>query len=102
MTFVWADLTTVAGATAASVLIATVVNILKAVFPSLTARVTGALWSFLGLSVIYAIGAVVQASALADANQWLAWFISWVGALALALGVNTAADGKLTTLVKGD
>lgn len=100
MTFTFQDLTTAAGAAAAAGLVMVLVQLLKAVVPSLFARLTGALWAFLLTAVLYVVGAVVLAPTWADANAGLAYFIAWVTAATAAVGIHSAATQGAATFVK--
>ena len=100
MTFTFEDLTTAAGAAAAAGLVMVLVQLLKAVLPQLFARLTGALWAFIGTAVLYLVGALVLAPSWANANAGLAYFIAWVTAATAAVGIHAAATQGAATFVK--
>lgn len=100
MTFTFEDLTTPGGMAAAAALIMALVQILKAVAPGLFARMTGALWAFIGTAVLYVIGAVVLAPTWANANAGLAFFIAWVSCALIALGIHGVASSGTTTFIR--
>lgn len=98
MTFNFEDLTTAAGAAAVAGLAVLMVQLLKAVLPSLFKYVTGALVAFIFTGCVYVLGAIVLSPL--TANGYLALFIAWAFCAATAVGIKVIASGGTETFVK--
>ena len=89
-TLTLAALFTAGGAVAAALVIRQLVELLKAVFPPLDARVSGALQSFVAAAVLYALA--VAAVGPFTPEGGFAAFLSWLGCAVGAVGINTVVD----------
>lgn len=86
----FADLTTPAGIVAAAALIVTLVQIIKAAFPIVGQRLSGALLAFMGTGLLYAIGAWVLPHG--EPDQLLQVFAAWVAVAGLAIGIKSGGE----------
>jgi hypothetical protein len=73
------------GMLVAGALISGLVEVLKAVFPALNERVSGAIQAFSLSAILYGITAFVLAPS--DPNAYLGIFAAWLGVAATAVGV---------------
>lgn len=69
-------------------IVTTFIELIKTVFPTLDARVSGALMAFVITAVLYVIVGIVVPQA--DANGYLVVFCSWLTCAAAAVGIHSA------------
>lgn len=81
---------TAAGAVTAALLVRQIVELLKAVFPALDARVSGALQAFVLTGVLYVVAWVAVGDRTGD-GVFVA-FLSWLAAATSAVGINASWD----------
>lgn len=81
---------TAAGAVAAAAVVRQLVELLKAVLPTLDAKVSGAAQAFLASAVLYVLAYVAVGERSAD-GLFLA-FLSWLGCAVGAVGINATLD----------
>ena len=86
----FSDFLTPAGLTIAAGIITGLFDLVKAVFPPVSARVSGALMAFVGSAILYAATAVAVPQNTADG--YLGVFVAWLGCATAAVGVKALAD----------
>ena len=79
------ELITPAGIIAAAALIVSLVQVIKAAFPLVGERVSGALLAFIATGVLYALAAWVLPHG--EPDQLLQVFAAWVAVAGLAIGI---------------
>jgi hypothetical protein len=94
----FSDLITPAGIVAAAALIVSLVQIVKAAFPAIDRRVSGALLAFVGTGVLYVAAGFVLPSSGPD--QLLQVFAAWVAVAGLAIGIKSGA-GHVGEVIDG-
>lgn len=85
MNLTLADFLTVAGVAAAAAFATGIVALVKAVFPVVDARVSGAVMVFILTAILYVLAGVSTGAATLDA--WFAVFVAWVTCATAAVGV---------------
>ncbi len=86
----FSDLITPGGIVAAAALITVLIQVLKAAFPMLDVRVSGALMAFVLSGLLYVLAGFVLPHGTPDAV--LEVFASWVAVAAAAMGIKSGAD----------
>lgn len=89
------DFLTPAGLTIAAALVTGFIQVLKATFAGLDARVSGALMAFVITAVLYA--ATGFAVPPHDPNGVLTIFLAWLGCAEVAIGIKATADHYVAT-----
>lgn len=79
-----------AGAFPAAAIIRQLIELLKAVFPSLDAKVSGALQAFILSAVLYVFAYVAVVGANASAESAFAAFLAWCACATSAVGINSS------------
>jgi hypothetical protein len=85
-----AALFTAAGAIAAAAVVRQLVELLKAVFPLLDARVSGAVMAFIGAGALYVFAFAATGPFTAEGG--FAAFLAWLGCAVGAVGINATVD----------
>ena len=87
-TITFASLLTPEGIVAGAALITAMVALIKAVFPVVEARVSGALLAFVLSAILYALAA--SATGARDLDAFLAVVVAWVSCATSAVGIHSA------------
>ena len=90
MTVTFASLLEPGGVITAAVIITTLVQLLKAVFPTLDARVSGALLAFVFSAVLYVLAAF--ATGADNLDEGLLVFLAWLSCATSAVGIKSAVS----------
>jgi hypothetical protein len=90
MNITFEDLLNAAGAVVAAGIVTTLVQLIKAVLPTLDARVSGALMAFVLSGILYVLAAVQVG--VADLNGGLNVFLAWLACATAAVGIKSTVD----------
>jgi hypothetical protein len=95
MDITFASFVTPPGVIAAAAIITGLIQLIKAVFPAIDARVSGAAMAFVGTAVLY--GVTAAALGIADANAGLTLFLAWLSCATSAVGIKAVSDHVTTS-----
>ena len=90
MNITFASLLEPAGVIVAAGIITTLVQLIKAVFPALDARVSGALMAFLASAVLYVLAGLATNVVTLDAG--LLVFLAWLSCATSSVGIKSTID----------
>ena len=96
----FADLLTQAGVVTAALIVTTLVQLIKGVFPLLDARVSGALMAFILSAVLYVF--VGLATGVTSLDLGLTVFLAWLSCATSAVGIKAGIDHATTQSAKAD
>ena len=96
----FASLLTPQGIITAGVIVTTLVQLLKGVFPTIDARVSGALLAFIASAVLYLLAGVATGVSTLDAGFVV--FAAWLTCATSAVGIKASVDHASASGAKAD
>lgn len=87
-------LVTAAAIPIAAGIVTSFVALVKMVFPTVDARVSGALMAFIASGALYIVTgfALWQSGSMATANDFLGLFLTWLGVATGSVGIKATSD----------